>query len=258
MLFTLPESLKFLVAKNAGGEQVAKIAAALAPGRDFGSATFTVDEIDRRGSASPKELFSHGLALVTPLLWILFIINLMVFYFLNSWIPLIFSGAGLSPADAAYGVAFFQYGGTIGGLVLARPIDRWGFVPVAILFALACPVVAVLGYLTSNETLLMIATATSGFCLLGLQFGLNASAGLIYPTAFRANGVGWALGIGRFGSIAGPLVGGLLIGMRMPLPQLFLVAALPLVIGTVVAVVLIRVYARVEHTEGMEPGLVPA
>ncbi len=43
----------------------------------------------------------------------------------------------------------------------------------------------------------------SGCVVVGMQNALNAGAGLIYPTSLRANGVGYALGIGRLGSVTG-------------------------------------------------------
>jgi MFS transporter, AAHS family, 4-hydroxybenzoate transporter len=72
---------------------------------------------------------------------------------------------------------------------------------------------------------------------------LNSVVGLIYPTAIRANGTGWALGIGRFGAILGPLVGGQLIGAHLPLRLLFFVPVVPLAIGAVAAI-LLRPLAR--------------
>ena len=38
------------------------------------------------------------------------------------------------------------------------------------------------------------------------QLGVNALSGAIYPPAIRNTGTGWALGVGRLGNIAGPLV----------------------------------------------------
>jgi len=85
----------------------------------------------------------------------------------------------------------------------------------------------------------------AGLSVLGAQFGNNASAGLLYPTAFRAKGVGWALGVGRFGAIAGQLAGGVLLAMHLPVRSLFLMASLPMVVGTVAAALLIPIcYAR--------------
>jgi AAHS family 4-hydroxybenzoate transporter-like MFS transporter len=53
----------------------------------------------------------------------------------------------------------------------------------------------------------------AGFCASGAQSGLNAFAAGCYPTIARTTGVGWMMGIGRVGSIAGPLVGGALLGL---------------------------------------------
>ena len=48
------------------------------------------------------------------------------------------------------------------------------------------------------------------------QIGMNALAAEVYPTAIRSTGVGWALGVGRIGSIIGPLVGGGLLALGWP------------------------------------------
>ncbi|HTJ24753.1 MAG TPA: MFS transporter [Candidatus Limnocylindria bacterium] len=255
LIVALPESLKFLALRRADNAAAVRVARRLGPQAEIASdATLTFDE-EHKAAISARELFAHGLQWVTPLLWLLFVINLMTFYFLNQWIPLVFADAGLSIKDSALAVTVFQVGGTIGGLVLARPLDRYGFVPVAILFALACPVVASIGFLAHDEGALMTAVFLAGFCLLGLQFGLNASAGLIYPTGVRAFGVGWALGIGRFGSIIGPMVGGALVGAHLPMARLYLYAAIPLIVGTLGAVTLVRLYAHVQRTHGAEPQL---
>jgi AAHS family 4-hydroxybenzoate transporter-like MFS transporter len=58
--------------------------------------------------------------------------------------------------------------------------------------------------------------------------------------------VGWALGIGRIGSIIGPLLGGLLIGLKVPPSRLFIFAAVPMVVGLIASVVIARLrYAKV-------------
>jgi AAHS family 4-hydroxybenzoate transporter-like MFS transporter len=70
---------------------------------------------------------------------------------------------------------------------------------------------------------------------LGNQLGLGAIPGLTYPTVIRANGTGWAFGIGRIGAIIGPLIGGWLIGMHLSLRYLFTAPVVPLLIGAVAA-----------------------
>jgi MFS transporter, AAHS family, 4-hydroxybenzoate transporter len=239
----LPESLKHLVVKEQTGRAAALLSAmnagnAIAPGAKLAVA----DEKIYRGF-NPKFLFEGGLAWITPLLWVCFACNLMGFYFLISWLPTLLTGARLPQSEAAIATALVQIGGTIGGLALARPIDAKGFLPVTILFALAVFAVGALGFVgLSSTAALMVVVFLAGFCVLGLQFGLNAASAMIYPTSVRSNGSGWAFGVGRVGSVVGPILGGILIGMKTPLQELFLWATVPFLIGTVACVVLTRLY----------------
>lgn len=89
--------------------------------------------------------------------------------------------------------------------------------------------------------------AASGFCLLGLQFGNIACETNIYPTYIRSWGVGSNFGAGRVGSVIGPLVGGVLIGMHLPVQRLFFIAAIPLALGLINAIILTPLY-RAEWT----------
>jgi AAHS family 4-hydroxybenzoate transporter-like MFS transporter len=61
--------------------------------------------------------------------------------------------------------------------------------------------------------------------VVGGQIAANALAAGYYPTAVRATGVGWALGIGRVGSIIGPLVGGILLSLKWSAAEVFMTAA---------------------------------
>jgi AAHS family 4-hydroxybenzoate transporter-like MFS transporter len=258
LAFALPESLRFLALRKTSQGEAVRIARWLAPGADIGPDTqFTIDAAEQRGSTNPAELFKHGMALVTPLLWILFMINLMVFYFMNSWIPLIFTDAGFPPAAINLGVTIFQWGGTLGGLAIARPIDKWHFRPVVLYFAIGFFVVAAVGFLEHNLTALLVAVGLSGFCTLGLQFGINAMSGYIYPTAFRSNGSGWAFGAGRIGSFAGPMLGAMLIATHLPFNRLFIYAAIPLIVGFAVSILMIPAYAKSRAEAKMESTFQP-
>jgi AAHS family benzoate transporter-like MFS transporter len=53
--------------------------------------------------------------------------------------------------------------------------------------------------------------------------------------AIRSTGLGWASGIGRNGAIVGPLLGGALLGISLPLQLNFMAFALP---GAVAAIVM--------------------
>ena len=71
--------------------------------------------------------------------------------------------------------------------------------------------------------------------MLGIQTGINVVGALVYPTSLRANGSGWQLGIGRIGSIVGPLLGALAVGL--PVQKLYMWSALPFAAGAVVCFV---------------------
>ena len=95
------------------------------------------------------------------------------------------------------------------------------------------PVVGSIGYWgTTSAAALLTSTFCAGFLVLGIQTGINVVGAMIYPTSLRANGSGWELGIGRFGSIAGPVIGGLLVGL--PLVTLYAWSAVPFAAGAVV------------------------
>ena len=122
------------------------------------------------------------------------------------------------------------------------PLDLYGFIPVPILFALAIPIVGCIGLSGLSVGMTFALVAAAGFCLLGLQFGNIASETNMYPTYIRSWGVGSCFGAGRVGSVIGPYVGGYLIAAHMPLQEMFMIAAIPLVLGFINAVVLTPLY----------------
>jgi len=89
-----------------------------------------------------------------------------------------------------------------------------------------------------SEAALLTATFFAGFLVLGIQSGINVVGAMIYPTSLRANGSGWELGIGRIGSIVGPLVGAVFVGV--PVQTLYMWAAPPFAFGVVICLIVHR------------------
>jgi AAHS family 4-hydroxybenzoate transporter-like MFS transporter len=149
------------------------------------------------------------------------------------------TAAKLPPATAALAGAAMQVGGTVGSLLLAGWLQRQRFFAIAILFVLAVPVVGSIGFagLTSQAALLT-ATFFAGFLVLGIQSGINVAGAMIYPTSLRSNGSGWQLGLGRIGSIVGPLAGAQLVGL--PVQNLYMWSAVPFAVGAVVCFIIYR------------------
>jgi len=238
----LPESIKYLVLRGDRRQTVERFLRRLEPGiGDLTAAEFTLSHEKKLGKFSLAQLFGDGLGPVTPLIWLLAICNSATFYFVMQWLPTVMDAAGIK--NSQFTLTYFTVGGTLGGLAIARLLDRFGFAPFSGLFLLAIPFTCLIGYAAKvSEPVLMAVIFFSGFCLLGLQFGIMTASGLIYPTAIRSNGVGWTVAIGKVGAVAGPIVAGYLIAMHLPIEQLYLLLAAPLLIAMLAAFVVARLY----------------
>src|ERR687887_99271 len=233
--FWMPESIKYMSIHEGHRAKLTRLLERLSPGyRVPEGARFVVEDERQAPGTNPKYLFGEGLAVITPLLWLLFALNLMGFFFVLLWTPTLLTAAKLPPATAALAVASLQVGGTVGTLALIPWIRRRQFLGVAILFLIAVPVVGSIGFigLNASQAVLLVVTFIAGACVLGVQSGINVCGALVYPTSLRALGSGWELGIGRLGSIVGPLVGALFV--TLPVDKLYMWSATPFLIGALI------------------------
>src|SRR5438105_6011839 len=233
--FFMPESVKFMTIHEGQRAKLLRLLGVLRPNfRVPEGASFVVEDEKQFPGFNPVYLFREGLALITPLLWLLFALNLMGYFFLLSWTPTLLTAAKLPPATAALTSASLQVGGTVGSLLLIRWLNRHQFLAISILLLIAVPVVGAIGVVGvgGSKAMLLAASFAAGFCVLGVQSGINVCGALVYPTSLRALGSGWELGIGRLGSIVGPLVGALFV--RMPVDRLYLWSAAPFLLGAVI------------------------
>jgi MFS transporter, AAHS family, 4-hydroxybenzoate transporter len=229
MIFAIPDSIKFMVLRGGRDAEVARLAHRLDPALTIEPGVhFVLDQAEgtARTRGSPLALFRRGWAAVTVLVWLIFVLNLMANNLMNAWLPMLVQSSGHSAAQGAFAGSLYQLGGTLGGLCMGVLIDRFGLKVLVAAFAVAVPVLLFAGTPGLSATALLIMAFCAGAVIIGMQTALNASAGLIYPTDLRANGVGYALGIGRIGSIAGPLLGSLLTRLEMPPAAFFYVTAL--------------------------------
>jgi AAHS family 4-hydroxybenzoate transporter-like MFS transporter len=239
-IFGLPESIKYMALHESQRERMAKAIVEIRP--DFKmppNVRFVVEDEQQFPGFSPAYLFRQGLQAITPLVWLIFALNLMGYFFLLSWTPTLMTALKLEPSTAALAGASIQVGGTVGSLLLCGWLQRKRFLAIAIMFVLAVPVVGSIGFagLTSKAALLT-ATFFAGFLVLGIQSGINVVGAMIYPTSLRSNGSGWQLGLGRIGSIVGPMLGAQLVGL--PVQNLYMWSAVPFAFGAVVCFIVHR------------------
>lgn len=81
--------------------------------------------------------------------------------------------------------------------------------------------------------MVLVLSVLMGVAVQGVQAGLNALAAEIYPVHMRATGVGCSVGIGRVGSICGPLAGGALLRLHWSVSEVFLAGIAPAVVAAI-------------------------
>jgi len=206
------------------------------------NARFVINETAAPG-VPVKHLFRAGRAVGTICLWIMFFMNLLALFLVQNWVPIILGNSGIAQTTAVETAALFQWGGTLAALVTGVMIDKFGGSRVMpFLYGLGCIFVLTLGQTSMSVPWLMAITFAAGFCVVGSQNSANAFAAIFYPTAMRASGVGWCLGIGRLGAITGPLIGGFLFSLHWPNSWVFAMGAIPLACAAIAVIAMGATY----------------
>jgi MFS transporter, AAHS family, 4-hydroxybenzoate transporter len=235
--FLLPDSIRFLLVKGGEDERVRRYLARIAPEVVLPPELSSgVDEHQSSGVSLVKQLFTEGRAAATALIWVVYFMNLLNLYFLNSWLPTIISDAGLPVSTAVLLTSLFQIGGIGGALALGSVLDRYfSFRILATCYLWAAVCVYLIGEAGTSVPVLALTIACAGLGIIGGQNASHALTAEFYPTRIRSTGVGWALGIGRIGSIVGPLIGGQLLARGAVMRQVFWAAAVPALIASAAA-----------------------
>ncbi|SIT51185.1 4-hydroxybenzoate transporter PcaK [Paraburkholderia piptadeniae] len=232
MFFCIPESMLFTAVRGVRVDRLADTLRRIDPSLALTPDTRFVVPETRQDKAPVVELFRAGRAKTTLLLWVVNFMNLLDLYFLSNWLSTIARSAGLSTSTAVLVGTALQLGGVIGTIAMGPIIDRIGFFKVLVpAFLLAAVTIATIGQPGLPLALLFAVVSVTGLSIIGGQPAVNALAATYYPTSLRSTGVGWSLGVGRIGSIVGPVIGGELIRMNWNNTGLFIAVAVPAVVS---------------------------
>ena len=226
----LPESVRFLAATGADPRKVAGIMKRISP--ELERVEIRVPPPGPESTGIPvKHLFTERRASGTILLWIPFFMNLLLLYFFVNWLPGLLTTAGLPISAGVTAAGVFSLGGVTGSLIQGKVMKVYGaFAAIFGEFSLSVLLIILMAS-ASSFALTMAVTLVLGITIQGAQAGLNALSASYYPTAVRATGVGWALGVGRVGSIVGPMLAGFLLLLDWTAPQIFLAGTIPALIA---------------------------
>jgi AAHS family 4-hydroxybenzoate transporter-like MFS transporter len=194
-------------------------------------------------------LFQKGLASTTALLWTINLLSLLAIYLVLLWTPAVLHSAGASPARAILGTTMYALGVIVSPLLTAFAIGRIR-IEILLTYGLAFGALCVLLIGVFNPPFWLLAIVICGAGMGGgCQGGINALLGLVYPAAIRSTGAGWGLAAGRVGTIAGPLLGGVLLARSLEARQIFIAAAIPVFSAALLMVWLGQVRRKVAKPE---------
>ena len=226
ILWKLPESVGFLV-RQGRHEQARAVLAKVEPGLRL-EASDQLQMSDAKGQGvGVFELFREGRALRTLCLWLAFFCCLLMVYALSSWLPKLMANAGYSLGSSLSFLLALNFGGMAGAILGGWLGDRFNLGKVMVAFFVAAALsISLLGFKSPTPVLYLL-IFIAGATTIGTQILLYAGAAQFYGLSIRSTGLGWASGIGRNGAIVGPLLGGALMAINLPLQLNFIAFAIP-------------------------------
>jgi AAHS family 4-hydroxybenzoate transporter-like MFS transporter len=239
----LPDSPSYLLAVGPDDRRAHATLRRLAPDLEPGTRLLPAEPVAGSSDRAPlADLFRRHWLPSTALLWAAFMLNLGVFYAVQSWLPSILGQLGHPPLVAVAATALTTVGGIVAATLIGPSMDRRGpFGTLGVVYLLGAAFVAVLAFLVTGAAgPLLVAAFLTGTCVTGGQMSVIALATVLYPPRVRPAGVGWALGIGRIGGILGPLLVGSALGAGVTAPTVFLAMSAVLVVAGFVVFALAR------------------
>ncbi|MED3378747.1 aromatic acid/H+ symport family MFS transporter [Bacillus tropicus] len=211
----LPESIQFLVSRNRQ-EEVDQIL------NRFQIEFYAENETHQTPSNIRKKngfltLFSKEYIKATLLFWITYIMGMFLIYGLNTWLPQMMRQAGYPLGSSLSFLLMLNITAAIGALFAGAIADRIGakiVISISYLMAAIC-----IGLLTikPSVTIIYLLIGLAGIGSVGITQILNAYVTQYFPSHIRATSLGWGLGLGRVGAIAGPILVGIIMTMQYDL-----------------------------------------
>ncbi len=229
----LPESLDFLITRRPA-DALPRLNALL---RRLNRAAASVLPASgpRRGpreAASMRLLLSARFARSTALIWIAFFFMMAGYYFVFGWTPRLLTASGLTAQQGITSGVLLSLGGIVGTILFAFAAAALEIrrLTCACLFATAV-LVALFAIAVTDLGVAMVTGVLLGGVVNGAMAGLYAITPRLYQPDVRTTGMGWAIGIGRFGAILSPIAAGVLVDHGWQAGHLYFAFTIPFLIA---------------------------
>ena len=214
----VPESVHWLARKQPVGALEAVNRAMGRMGHAPVSALPVIPPEARAKSAG--DIFGPAMLVTTALVTAAYFFHITTFYYLIKWVPKLVVDMGFAPSSAAGVLVWVNVGGATGGALFALLTQRFNLKTLTMAVLLLSTVtIIVFGRTPADLQRLSIICALAGFCINAGIVGLYAIIAQAFPTHVRASGTGFAIGVGRGGSVLAPIIAGFLFTAGFSLPS---------------------------------------
>ena len=222
IFFIMPESVHWLVRKRPAGA-VEKINATMAR---FGHGAIAVLP-ELNGSEDRKnwlDIFSKSLVAITVIMTASYFLHIITFYYILKWVPKLVVNMGFSPSSAGGVLTWASVGGAAGCLTFGFLTKHFDLKKLTLFMFVCSWLTTVLFGQTTNDLVVLSAlVAIAGYFINSGIVGMYSLVAQVFPTHVRASGTGFAIGVGRGGSVLSPIIAGIFLQGGMSLPVLSLI-----------------------------------
>jgi len=213
LLFTLPESARWMVAKGRPRAEIGKALSKFDPAvGTAGYESFRLTDERKTGGgesifAKTGDLFRGSLALITPIIWVTYFFSSFAIYMRVSYGIVFLEQLGVDRIEGTNIGSFGGLVGAVGAVFLLKFTERRGPLWIALAPILGVPAMLVIGGgLTSGPA--FIPVVILGTILVGIGHAAVISmTSVYYPSSIRSTGGGWASFVAKTAAVAAPPLG---------------------------------------------------
>ncbi len=176
---------------------------------------------------SVGDIFRGSLLPITVIVTIAYFFHITTFYFIVKYVPTLVVDMGFAPSSAGQVLSWLNVGGATGGTVVGLLAMRYNvkFITIGVMLV-STVMVTLFGRAPADLTALILICMASGFFTNGAITGMYALFARAFPTHARAFGTGFAVGVGRGGSVLAPNLAGALFAAQLGTPTVSMIMAL--------------------------------
>jgi MFS family permease len=182
------------------------------------------EEVRKR---SVKDIFQGSLLPVSVIVTIAYFFHITTFYFIVKYVPTLVVDMDFQASEAGRVLSWLNVGGATGGTVVGLLAMRYNvkFITVGVMLV-STVMVTLFGRAPADLTTLILICMACGFFTNGAITGMYALFARVFPTHVRAFGTGFAVGVGRGGSVLAPNLAAALFAANLGVPTVSMIMAL--------------------------------